>query len=207
MARQHRRPVLLEERIKDCKKCSLYKTRTTIVMGEGDYSARYMLVGEAPGKEENKQNRPFVGDAGQRLRKLIKQAGLNINDFYITNICKCWPGEGNRTPTKSEIEACLPYLIHQINQIKPEIIFTLGNTATLALLGNRDTRGITKIHGQRYNIGFPVQSVVIPLYHPSYLIRNGESLDHIFIEDLKFAVGIIEGEKNKKKEIYEDLLK
>ena len=177
---------------KDCKKCHLSRTRTNIVVGEGEFTAKYMIVGEAPGKVEDAQGRPFVGAAGQRLRELIKQAGFDINDFYITNACKCWPGEGNRTPTKSEIEACFPYLLHQIRQVNPEVIFTLGNVSTIALLNSRVTAGITKIHGRRYNISLPVKSVVVPLFHPSYLIRNGMALDEIFVNDLKYNIGCLE---------------
>ncbi len=153
--------------IGDCKRCKLYKGRKSIVFGEGNPGASLVFVGEGPGAEEDEQGRPFVGEAGQLLTKIIENGmKLKRSDVYICNIVKCRP-PGNRTPQPDEIEACKQFVIRQIQAIKPKVIVTLGNVPTQTLLGVKE--GITKLRGrwQSYS-GIPL----MPTFHPAYLLRN-----------------------------------
>jgi len=118
----------LYEKVKDCKNCPLHRTRTNLVFGEGSPEATLMFVGEAPGKEEDLQGRPFVGAAGKLLRETIKNLGISEKKIYIANILKCRPPQ-NRDPKPEEIARCIPYLKKQIEIIKPRIICTLGKFA------------------------------------------------------------------------------
>lgn len=151
----------------DCTRCKLHKNRTNIVFGEGNPHAELVFVGEGPGQEEDQQARPFVGAAGQLLTDIIvKGMQLKREDVYICNIVKCRPPE-NRNPELDEIEACEPFLLKQLQAIKPKIIVTLGNTAAKTLL--KTTEGITKLRGawKTYQ-GIPV----MPTFHPAYLLRS-----------------------------------
>ena len=156
-----------------CVKCpSLARARTHVVFGVGDIHASLMFVGEAPGADEDLQGEPFVGKAGQLLTKIIETMGLSRATVYIANILKCRPdtpgqAAGNRKPTPDEMRTCLPYLLAQIQWIKPRVIVALGATAVEGLLGK--TVGITKLRGhfQQFQ-GVPV----MPTYHPAYLLRN-----------------------------------
>jgi DNA polymerase len=156
----------LRERIGDCKRCRLSKNRTNIVFGEGNPEARLMFVGEGPGREEDIQARPFVGDAGQLLTRLINRMGFKREDVYIANVVKCRPPE-NRNPQEDEISACLPFLEEQIEIIRPSVIFCLGKISTHALLGIKTP--ISKLRGNFYSYkGIPL----MPTFHPAYLLRN-----------------------------------
>jgi uracil-DNA glycosylase family 4 len=162
-----KRPTLAEirEEMGDCQRCKLGRTRTNLVFGEGSPQARLMFVGEAPGAEEDLQGRPFVGEAGQLLNRMLNNLGLQREDVYIANILKSRP-PGNRDPEPDEVAACLPFLIKQIESIRPKVIVTLGKIATNNLL-NTNTQ-ITKVRGnwQKFkNIR------VMPTFHPSYLLR------------------------------------
>jgi len=130
---------ILEEisrRIKECRKCDLWKTRRNAVPGEGNPNARVMFVGEAPGYHEDVQGRPFVGAAGQLLTKMIEDVlGVPRGEVYITNVVKCRP-PGNRDPTEEEIELCSPYLIEQIGTIQPDIIVCLGRHSARFILSH-----------------------------------------------------------------------
>jgi uracil-DNA glycosylase family 4 len=156
-----------------CVKCqSLAQARTSVVFGVGDIHASLMFVGEAPGADEDLQGEPFVGKAGQLLTKIIETMGFTRSTVYIANILKCRPdtpgqSAGNRKPTLEEMRTCLPYLLAQIEWIKPKVIVALGATAVEGLLGK--TVGITKLRGhfQQFH-GVPV----MPTYHPAYLLRN-----------------------------------
>lgn len=119
-----------------CIKCPLCKTRNKTVPGEGCANAKIMLVGEAPGHVNDEQGRPFVGNGGQILNKILDRCGIKREDLFITNVVKCWPPE-NRKPSKKEIEACIPYLIQQINSIKPELIIALGGVAFETITGRK----------------------------------------------------------------------
>jgi uracil-DNA glycosylase len=161
------RPTLAEirEELGDCRRCKLAKDRTHIVFGEGAPQARLMFVGEGPGREEDLQGRPFVGEAGQLLNRILDKMELRREEVYIANLVKCRP-PGNRDPEADEIAACLPFLLKQIDSIQPLVIVTLGRPATQNLLKTEAI--ITKIRGnwQKYK-----NIKVMPTFHPSYLQR------------------------------------
>lgn len=154
------------ERIAADKPEALAGLSDNLVFGEGPEDAKLMIVGEAPGEEEDLSGRPFVGRAGQLLDRILESVGLDRNDLYITNIVKFRP-PGNRNPTLAEIKASEPVLMEQIRLIHPQVIATLGNVPTQYFLGTRD--GITRTHGTWHEW----QGVrIFPLYHPAYLLRN-----------------------------------
>lgn len=162
------RPTLAEIRAEmgDCQRCKLSRGRTNLVFGEGSPQARLMFVGEAPGAEEDLQGRPFVGEAGQLLNRMLHKLGLRREEVYITNVVKSRP-PGNRDPEADEVEACLPFLIKQIESIQPLVIVTLGRIATQSLLNTKDP--ITKLRGKWQKF----QGIrVMPTFHPSYLLRS-----------------------------------
>ena len=145
---------------------ALHDLSPNLVFGEGHPDARLMLVGEAPGEEEDQSGRPFVGRAGQLLDRVLASVDLDRDDIYITNMVKFRP-PGNRNPRPEEIAASEPVLLAQIKLIRPQIIGTLGNVPTQYFLGTKD--GITRTHGQ----WFDWHGIrVFPLYHPAYLLRN-----------------------------------
>src|SRR4030043_507552 len=157
----------LREEIGDCKRCKLSNGRTNIVFGEGDPDARLMFIGEAPGREEDLQGRPFVGDAGMLLTRLIDKMGLKRSDVYIANIVKCRP-HLNRDPEMDEIEQCRCFIESQKKIIHPEIIMTLGRISTQTLIGNMKLK-ISVTRGNFFDYkGIPL----MPTFHPAYLIRN-----------------------------------
>jgi uracil-DNA glycosylase family 4 len=152
--------------IGDCTRCKLCKGRKTLVFGEGSPKARLVFVGEGPGREEDIAGRPFVGDAGKLLTKMIENGmGLKREEVYICNVVKCRP-PNNRTPEKDEIETCLPFLKEQVRIIHPEVICTLGRIAAQGLLG-RDFN-ITKERGRWVSY---TDIPLIPTFHPAYLLR------------------------------------
>jgi len=150
----------------ECTRCKLHQGRRTIVFGEGNPHAALVFVGEAPGADEDEQGRPFVGKAGQLLTRIIQAIGLQRSDVYIANILKCRP-PGNRDPEDDEISTCIPFLRGQLAAIRPRVICALGRFAARALL---DTdQGITHLRGRFHRFG---DILVMPTYHPSYLLRN-----------------------------------
>ena len=157
----------LREEIGDCKRCKLSKGRTHIVFGEGNPDAGLMFIGEGPGREEDLQARPFVGDAGMLLSRLIEKMGLKRSDVYIANIVKCRPPL-NRDPEMDEIEQCRGFIEKQIDIIHPGIIMTLGRISAQTLMGNTKLK-ITAARGNFFDYkGIPL----MPTFHPAYLIRN-----------------------------------
>lgn len=151
-----------------CNKCSLCKTRTNTVFSAGIPNHKLMLIGEAPGYYEDKQGEPFVGKAGQLLDKIFASVGLSRQkDVYICNTIKCRPPE-NRDPLPEEKEACKEFLEAQINILKPRIILLCGRVAVQSILNTN--QGITKIRGKWFE--GPNMSKVMPIFHPSYLLRN-----------------------------------
>ncbi len=168
----------LYKSIKNCQKCELSKTRKNIVIGEGPVPSKIMIIGEAPGYYEDIEGKPFVGNAGQLLTKMLKAINIQRDTVYITNIIKCHPPQ-NRNPLPSEIENCFPFLEQQMEIINPQIILTLGNFAIQALLNTPD--GITRLRGKIY---YFKNIPVIPTYHPAALLRN-ENLKKPAWEDLK----------------------
>lgn len=163
-------PTMLDElrqRAVICAKCrELAETRTQVVFGVGDPRTEILFIGEAPGADEDAQGEPFVGRAGQLLTKIIKAMGYEREQVYIANVLKCRP-PNNRQPAPQETENCLPYLVAQINIMRPKVIVALGAVAVQALLGIK--LGITKLHGHWYEY----KGVsLMPTYHPAYLLRN-----------------------------------
>lgn len=160
--------------ILNCKKCPLWRTRTNAVPGEGSLNTDIMFIGEAPGRNEDLQGRPFVGAAGKLLTELISKIGLQRSEVYITNVVKCRP-PGNRDPTPEEIKACSPYLDKQIQIIKPKIIITLGRHSTKYILSkaNIKVNSITKVHGKVFRLNiYNMHIKVIPTYHPAAALYN-----------------------------------
>ncbi len=156
----------MENMIADCTKCDLYQSATNLVFGTGNPHATFMVVGEAPGADEDAQGEPFVGRAGQLLNKILEAIHFKREDVYIANILKHRP-PGNRKPAPEEIEVCLPYLKKQIELIKPKVILCLGLTAAEGLLGT--TEGLGKLRGRVLHYeGVPVMVT----YHPAALLRN-----------------------------------
>lgn len=156
----------LREEIGDCMRCKLSKGRQNIVFGEGNPDAVLMFIGEAPGREEDIQARPFVGEAGKLLTRLIEKMGLTREKVYIGNIVKCRPPQ-NRDPEEDEMRICSPFIDRQIDIISPRIIISLGRVASQTLMGTKIP--ITKLRGRFYEYkGIPV----MPTFHPAYLLRN-----------------------------------
>lgn len=157
----------LREFIGDCRRCKLHKSRKKLVFGEGSPRARLVFVGEGPGREEDLAGKPFVGEAGELLTRIVEKGmGLTREDVYICNVVKCRP-PGNRDPERDEIEACLPFLRQQISIIQPEVICTLGRISSQELL----LRDI-KITRERGKWGSFMDIPVMPTLHPAYIVRN-----------------------------------
>jgi uracil-DNA glycosylase len=156
----------LQAAMGDCRLCKLARSRNRLVWGGGNPQAKLLLIGEAPGEEEDLQGEPFVGPAGQLLNRLLGKLGLNRQDIYITNMVKCRP-PGNRNPEAEEIKSCLPFLLKQIQIINPGIICTLGAVASHTLLHTKEP--ISSLRGQ-WQEG-PQGIRLMPTFHPSYLLR------------------------------------
>ena len=152
-----------------CKACPLAATRTKVVFGDGDPHSKLLFIGEGPGADEDAQGLPFVGKAGQLLTQILKSVEINRKDVYITNIVKCRPPE-NRVPAPEEAVACSKHLQTQIMLIDPVLIVLLGNTPARWILNT--SSGITKIRGKWFDWR---GKAVMPMFHPSYLLRNASS--------------------------------
>jgi uracil-DNA glycosylase len=159
--------VELVQHCNQCHRCGLGETRTHAVIGRGNPKALIMVVGEAPGQQEDETGLPFVGRSGQLLEKILASVRLDTeNDVYIGNINKCRPPE-NRTPTAKEMAACKPYIFEQIRLIDPKIILLTGATAVKGLIGDRGS--MTSIRGKWIEWE---GKLCMPIFHPSYLLRN-----------------------------------
>ena len=170
---------MVREEIGDCTRCKLHKLgRRQIVFGVGNPNADLMFVGEAPGRDEDIQGEPFVGRAGQLLTKIIEAIGLHRGDVYIANVIKCRPPE-NRNPEQDEVDTCEPFLVQQIDIIKPKVIVALGTFAARALLRTLDP--ISRLRGRIYEYR---GAKLIPTFHPAYLLRNPSSKREVW-EDMK----------------------
>jgi len=164
--------------LSECRRCALCSGRKTMVFGEGNPEARLVLVGEAPGREEDLQGRPFVGEAGRLLERILFAMGLQREQVYICNVIKCRPPQ-NRDPSPEEIAACEPYLQRQLAAIRPRVIVTLGRFAAQTLLRNQTP--ISQLRGQWQTY----QGVALmPTYHPAYLLRNPAEKRDVW-EDMK----------------------
>jgi uracil-DNA glycosylase family 4 len=164
----------LHSRILSCQLCDLASGRTRAVPGEGPCPAPIMLVGEAPGADEDKTGRPFVGRCGKLLDRSLAQAGINRSEVFITSVVKCRP-QKNRKPKNAEMDACRPYLQSQIEIVRPQVIGLMGNVAVSSLLKRQ---GVTTLHGQIFEEKFLVT------FHPAAVLRN-KNLQEDFIADLK----------------------
>ena len=164
-----------------CVKCVLAKTRTQVVYGVGNPNADLMFIGEAPGRDEDEQGKPFVGRAGQLLTDIIKAMKLTRDDVYIANVVKCRPPE-NRNPETEELDACRPYIRQQVEIIQPRVIVTLGRFALQSL--TEKAYGITAVRGKwlEYN-----GVRVMPTYHPAYLLRTASAKKDVW-EDMKLVM-------------------
>lgn len=167
----------LKQHVEKCTRCPLKDGRKNVVFGDGNENADVLIIGEAPGKNEDEQGLPFVGKAGQYLNELLAIANLKREDIYIANVVKCRP-PSNRNPKAEEILQCSDYLREQTRLIDPKLIITLGNFATRFILKNEE--GITKLHGKIFNLG---KFSVMPVYHPAatmYDIKKKAALEEDF---------------------------
>ena len=169
-----------------CARCRLAEGRTNVVFGEGDPDAKLVFVGEAPGAEEDRTGRPFVGRAGKLLTKIIEAMGYSREDVFICNVLKSRP-PGNRAPLPDEIAACSPFLHEQLAVIRPKVICALGGPASHTLLQTKE--GITRLRGRFFWYrGIPL----MPTFHPAYLLRNPKEKKTVW-EDMKQLKAFIEG--------------
>lgn len=159
-----------------CTRCRLSESRTQIVFGYGNPSADLLFVGEAPGREEDEQGRPFVGAAGQLLTKIIEAMGTTREQVYIVNTVGCRPPE-NRNPQPDEVAACRPFLQEQIRLVAPRVIVTLGAFATQAVLGTDEP--ITRLRG-RWHAAYGAR--VMPTFHPAYLLRSPKGKKEVWAD-------------------------
>jgi uracil-DNA glycosylase len=166
-----------------CSRCPLAaQGRSQVVFGHGNPEAKLMFIGEAPGKDEDLSGRPFIGRAGKILTSIIESMGLSRNDVYISNVAKCRP-PNNRPPTAGESAACKELLLmKEIEIIQPQIICTLGNTATQALLGKESAINVARGQFHAFN-----NVLVLPTYHPAYLLRS-PSKKAIVLDDMKIIL-------------------
>lgn len=180
----------LARTVAGCTRCALSTTRTQTVFGVGSRSARWFVVGEAPGAEEDRQGEPFVGRAGQLLNSMLRGIGLAREQVFIANVLKCRP-PGNRDPSPEEVRCCMPYLHRQIALVAPSLILCVGRIAAQNLL-TTDTP-IGKLRGKVHTLA-PFDVPVVVTYHPAYLLRSPGEKRKAW-DDLKFAMGVARGDR------------
>ena len=176
----------LQARVAACRRCELHRGRTQTVFGVGNPDADLMVVGEAPGADEDRLGEPFVGRAGQLLTAMLRAIGLQRTDVYIANILKCRP-PGNRNPTLEEAAACQPFLERQIALIRPKLILSVGAVSAHNLLGTEESVG--KLRRRVHHYGAAAVPVLVT-YHPAYLLRRPEEKAKAW-EDLQQAVRLL----------------
>ncbi len=181
----------LIDHVANCERCDLHKTRTQTVFGTGNIQADWMIIGEAPGFEEDKQGEPFLGKAGDLLSSILESIGLARNKVYIANSLKCSP-PGNRDSKKSELAQCRAYLEQQIALVDPKVILCVGRVASQNLLQSDDP--ISRLRGKVHSIQNPIkvekQIPVIVTYHPAYLLRSPSQKLKVW-QDLKLAFSVL----------------
>ena len=178
----------LRSQVLTCTKCALHSTRTQGVFGVGSRTADWLVIGEAPGQEEDRRGEPFVGRAGQLLDAMLKAIGLSREtNVYIANVLKSRP-PGNRDPKPEEVVACLPYLLGQIRLLQPRVILAVGRIAAQNLLATDTPLG--RLRGQIHHFG-ELNTPLIVTYHPAYLLRTPSDKRKAW-EDLKFARGVFQ---------------
>ncbi|NCN98578.1 uracil-DNA glycosylase [Candidatus Pacearchaeota archaeon CG10_big_fil_rev_8_21_14_0_10_35_219] len=190
----------MEEYERLVREGELFKNCTNIVIGKGNPGADILFVGEAPGRNEDLQGEPFVGAAGKNLDKLLEKVDLSLDDVYVANILKCRPPE-NRNPLPEEIREHTPWLLKQIEEIKPKVVCSLGNYATKFFLSGGDVDkmknmpGITKVHGKVKDIEIEGLNVrLIPLFHPAAVIYRRQLID-----DWEKDIDVVKSEIGQKK--------
>ena len=183
----------IRAQVEQCRACSLCESRTNVVFGEGDPHARVLSVGEAPGKKEDLQGKPFVGAAGKFLDELLKEAELKRDEVFIANVLKCRP-PSNRNPQANEIEACAPFLREQTQSIDPWIIVTMGNFATQFIL--RTGTGITHLRGTVQQTG---RFIVLPVFHPAAAIYDRSKRD-VLLADFKQVGALVRARMTQEQE-------
>ncbi len=172
----------LEARVKACTACDLHRTRTQVVFGVGNRNADWMIVGEAPGAEEDRRGEPFVGRAGQLLDAMLLAIGLRREEVYIANVLKCRP-PNNRDPRPEEVEQCEPYLRRQVALVQPRLILAVGRIAAQNLL--KTNAPLSRLRGRVHHYGESETPLVVT-YHPAYLLRSPLEKRKAW-EDLKLA--------------------
>jgi uracil-DNA glycosylase len=175
---------LIRETIGDCTRCKLHTSRTNIVFGVGNPKAELVFVGEGPGHDEDVQGEPFVGRAGKLLTQMIEAMSLRREDVYICNVVKCRPPE-NRLPERDEIATCSPFLIRQLDVIRPKVICCLGACSAQTLL--QTTQGISRFRGEWMDFR---SSKLIATYHPAYLLRNPAAKPEVW-KDLQKVMAVL----------------
>ena len=172
----------IKKKVINCKKCDLYRTRTNPVFGNGKNNSEIFFIGEAPGRNEDKQGLPFVGRAGRILDELLDSINIDRNNVYISNIIKCRPPK-NRNPKKNEIKICSKYLNEQLDIIKPKIIIPLGNYASMFILEKfgYGVDKISNIHSKIFTYESKYGEIkIIPMYHPAAVIYNPNKKEILF---------------------------
>jgi uracil-DNA glycosylase family 4 len=171
-----------ERALQGCRRCKLCEGRSTIVFGSGHPRAELVVIGEGPGADEDAQGKPFVGRAGQLLTKMLESVHVTRDECFITNTVLCRP-PGNRNPEADELAACRPFLDAKLGVIQPKVILALGSVATQALLRTKEPIG--KLRGRLHPFG---NAVLIPTFHPAFLLRNpGPEYRRMAWDDLKLA--------------------
>jgi uracil-DNA glycosylase family 4 len=171
-----------ERDLQGCRRCKLCEGRSTIVFGSGNPRAELVVIGEGPGADEDAQGKPFVGRAGQLLTKMLESVQVTRDECFITNTVLCRP-PGNRNPEADELAACRPFLDAKLGVIQPKVILALGSVATQALLRTKEPIG--KLRGRLHPFG---NAVLIPTFHPAFLLRNpGPEYRRMAWDDLKLA--------------------
>jgi uracil-DNA glycosylase family 4 len=177
----------IKQQVINCKKCKLSETRTNAVPGKGNFKSDVILIGEAPGRNEDKNGEPFVGAAGKRLEEALKKTGIERKDVYITNVVKCRP-PSNRVPIDEERKACQDYIKNEIKIIQPKIICILGNTAFNSMLGGGE---ITKFRGKTVRKNNQIYFLTI---HPAATIYN-QKLIQVLDEDIERLFSLVDNLK------------
>lgn len=177
----------LRRAVSSCTRCDLHRSRTQTVFGVGNSRARWMIIGEAPGAEEDRQGEPFVGPAGQLLNEMLRAVGLERGDVYIANILKCRPPQ-NRDPTSAEVSACADHLSAQLTLVSPRLILAVGRIAAQNLLGQDVPVG--RLRGRAHAYG-PAGIPLVVTYHPAYLLRSPGQKRKAW-DDLRLARGLVD---------------
>jgi DNA polymerase len=170
----------LKHKMSTFQGCQLYKSATNMVFSDGNPKSKIMLIGEAPGHDEDLQAKPFVGRSGKLLDKMLEAIDLNREKVYIANIIP-WRPPANRRPTEDEINSCLPFILKHIEIIKPSALMLLGSTATFAILRNKE--GISKIRGKWVDLKINQMTIpTMPTFHPAFLLRQPGQKKHVWTD-------------------------